>query len=623
MKKFFDEVRSLLTAAGVDEPKVTFTKDPQFGEASSSSAFDLAKKSGLKPMEEARKIAANISSRVRHYVGKIEVAEPGYLNFFAEWKNLAPEILSESIAARERYGEVDVGKGLYVLVEHTSVNPNKALHIGHARNVCLGDSLARLLSKTGYRVSVANYIDDSGVQMAEILLAFNRLGYNLNPPQKTKFDEYCGKIYSEVSRKIEASPELEAERRKIAAELEDPESHTYKFNKEIVDRVLREQLKTCWRIGARYDVLNKESDVLFFDLWSEVYQRLRQAGVLRLVDAGPKKGCWVIDLSNHPKLSKEGDEVFVKSDGSTTYVARDVGYAAWKIGLLEKDFMYRFFGHNPDNTPIYITDREGSELKKFGSAALTINVVDVRQRRPQEVVKFALQKLGADPSRYIHYAYEVVSLSKADAEKLDVQVKTSFVHMSGRGGIYVNVDPLLDYIKAKAMEGVRTRHPHWPEGKVEEVGERMAVAALRYFLLQADPDKMIVFDSSEASDIEGDTGPYIQYSYARATRILEKSDANPDPKKVPDELEKQETEVIKRIGMLPMVFEEAVKNLSVKRVITYLRELAFAFNDFYETCPVLSASPDVKAFRLAVVEGFRSALSSAAHVAGIPLIEEM
>ncbi|MEM0440518.1 MAG: arginine--tRNA ligase [Candidatus Caldarchaeum sp.] len=624
MKKLVEEVEQLLRHAGVGDPKISLSKEARFGDVSSSASFDIAKTQGRKPVEIARELAAKISTMPMHYVKYVEVAEPGYLNFFANWNVLAVEVLTHAINEKSRFGEVDLGRGVYVLVEHSSVNPNKALHIGHARNVCLGDSLARLLAKTGYKVAVANYVDDSGVQMAEILLAFTRLGYSFTQPPDMKFDEYCGKIYAQVSRHIESNPELEAARRKIAAELENPESETYRLNREIVDRVLLEQLATCWRIGARYDVLNKESDVIFFDLWTEVFQRLKELKAIYLAESGPKKGCWLIDLSEHPKLSKEGNEVFVKSDGSTTYVARDVGYAAWKIGLLDKDFSYRLLGKNPDGTDVYITDRKGTIFKQFGSAAFTINVVDVRQKRPQEVVRYALQKLGADPSRYIHYAYEVVSLSKADAQRLNVQVEeASFVHMSGRGGIYVNVDPLLDHIKSIAAEGTRQRHPDWSREKTEMVGEKIAVAALRYFLLRSDPDKMIIFDSAEASDIEGDTGPYIQYAYARATRILEKSDSHPNPTMVPEKIEPEEIELIKKIGILPMVFEEAVKNLSVKRVVSYLRELAVAFNDFYEKCPVLTANPDAKAFRLALVESFRSALSSAASVVGIPLLEEM
>ncbi|BAJ51146.1 arginyl-tRNA synthetase [Candidatus Caldarchaeum subterraneum] len=624
MRRLLEEVARLLADVGVGQPRVSLAKDARFGDVSSSDAFDLAKKTGKKPVEMAKELVERMDLSRTVYVERAEVAGAGYINFYARWPRLAADIVSEACEKGRSYGETGLGGGQYVLVEHTSVNPNKALHIGHARNVCLGDSLARLLKKNGYHVAVANYIDDSGVQMAELLLAFKHLGYSMEPTKGEKFDEYCGRVYTEVSKRIEADPRLETLRRQLAAQLEDHDSETSQLNRLVVERVLMEQLRTCWRLGARYDVLNKESDILFFDLWSEVFKRLREMGVLYVAEEGPKKGCWLFDLSGHPKLSKEGDEVVVKSDGSTTYVARDFGYAAWKLGLLDKDFRYKLLAKNPDNSPVYITDRGGAETHKYGNASFTINVVDVRQKRPQEIVRYALEKLGADPSRYIHYAYEVVSLSKADAERLNLNVgERGFVHMSGRGGIYVNVDPLLDYVKQKAAEGARQRHPDWSESRVSEVAEKIAVAAIRYFLIRADPDKMIVFDSEEASDIEGDTGPYIQYAYARATRILEKADTQPNPQNPPTTLDPKEIMLIKQIGMLPLVYEEAVRNLSVKRIATYLRELAFAFNDFYENCPVLSADEKVKVFRLALVEAFRSAVSSAADAAGIPLVEEM
>jgi len=624
LKSLWDEVGRLLQQAGIGDFKLEFPKQKGYGDIYTNAAFELAKKQRKNPYQIAQDIASKIDLTNSRFVSKVEAAPPGYLNFHAKWPALAEEVLRDALDKRERYGEVDLGKNRYVLVEHTSVNPNKAIHIGHARNICLGDSLARLLAKTNHRVAVANYIDDSGAQMAELLLAFTRLGYSPNPPDNTRFDEYCGQVYSEVSRRIENDPGLEAMRREINLDLERQNPAIVNLNNEVVDRVLKCQLQTCWRLGARYDVLNRESDIIAFDLWRTVFELLVKKNAVYMAEDGPKKGCWMIKLSDHPILSKEGDEVLIKSDGATTYVARDIAYAAWKLGLLSIEFSYRVWGHNPDKTPIYITDLNGSERQSFGRADLTINVVDVRQKRPQSIVKHALEKLGVEGNRYIHYAYEVVSLSKHDAEQLNVDVEgQQFVHMSGRKGVYVNVDPLLDYVKAKASAGAAERHPEWSSAKIEEVGEKIAVAALRYFLLRSDPEKMIVFDSEEASDIEGDTGPYIQYAYARATRIVEKADAKPSIKAYSEELDESERELIKMIGLLPFVFEEAVRLLSVKTVVNYVRDLSISFNNFYERCPVLSSDDAVKSFRLALVEGFRAALASAAYVVGIPLIEEM
>jgi arginyl-tRNA synthetase len=623
MKRLLDEARGLLESLGIAEPRLDFPKKPGFGDVSSAAAFELAKAKGENPAEVAKKIAAAIDVSKTRYIERVE-AVGGFVNFYARWDTVAYDILSEALTKGVGYGEIVAGGGRSVLIEHTSVNPNKALHIGHARNVCLGDSLARLYLKTGHKVSVANYIDDSGTQMAEILLAFMYLGYSLDPGA-SRFDEYCGRVYSEVSRKIEQDPRLSEIRKKISAELENPDSHTFKLNRQVVDRVLRHQLQTCWRLGARYDILNRESDIIVFNLWDEVFERLRQASALYLENEGPKKGCWLIRLAEHPVLGKEGDEVLVKSDGVTTYVGRDIGYAAWKLGLLEADFRWMRWGENPDGTPIYITDRDGGPGPAVSGASLTINVVDVRQRRPQEIVRYALKKLGADPGRYVHFAYEVVSLSKADAERLQVAAveNQEFVQMSGRAGIYVNVDPLLDHVKSKALEEAVKRHPDWPKEKLEEVAEKIAVAALRYFMVRSDPDKMIVFDSEEASDLEGDTGPYIQYAYARACRILEKSGSEPSPKPYSKNLDPAEKELVKTIGMLPLVNENALRLMSVKVVAGYARELAVCFNNFYERCPVLTAEEPVRSFRLGLVEGFRAALTTAAWIVGIPLLTEM
>ncbi len=624
MKSLLNEVRELLNMAGIQEPRLNVSKKPGHGDVSTAVAFDISKRTGQKPYEVASEIAGQLDLSRSKFVASVEAAQPGYLNFYARWDRLSEDILTEAITKGSKYGEIDIGNGKYVLVEHTSVNPNKALHIGHARNVCLGDTIARLLKKTGYNVVVANYIDDSGAQMADILLAFTRLGYSLTPPSNVRFDDYCGKIYAEVSGRVEVDEFLKAEKRRLVAELEDRTSDVFKLNREVVERVLRLQMQTCWRLGARYDVLNRESDIIVFELWKEALQKLWETGAIYYSEEGAKKGCLVMKLSEHPTLGKEGDEVLVKSDGVTTYVARDIAYAGWKLGVLSKDFRYCRWGENSDGTPIYITDIYGGEMLKFGKADFTITVIDARQKRPQEIVRYALAKLGADPERYIHYAYEVVSLSRSDAARLNIDVKQhQFVHMSGRSGIYINVDPLLDYIKERAVEGAVKRHPEWPPQKLDETGEKIAVAALRYFLIKSDPEKMIIFDSNEASDIEGDTGPYLQYTYARATRIVEKADTKPNPKAYGPTLEDIEKELIKNIGLLPLVFEEAVGTLSVKRVISYLRELAVLFNGFYERCPVLTAEHNIKAFRLAIVEGFRSAFSSAAWVAGIPLLDEM
>jgi arginyl-tRNA synthetase len=623
LRSLLEEARRLLEMAGVADPRLEIPRQQGFGELSCTSAFELARSMGRPPYSIACDIVSRMDVGSSRLVERVEAVKPGYINFWVRWREFSEETLASVFAEGGGYGGSMIGSGRTVLIEHTSVNPNKALHIGHARNTCLGDSLARLYGMHGFRVVVANYIDDSGSQMADILLAFTRLGYPMEPPDGGRFDEYCGRVYVEVSRRVEDDPELLKAKRRIALEIEDPGSMMFRLNRMVSERVLRGQLETCWRLGARYDILNRESDILAFNLWREVFEKLKETMALYVAEDGPKKGCWLIKLSDHPTLGKEGDEVLVKSDGATTYVARDIAYAAWKLGLLSRDFTYSLWGRNPDGSEVLVTDVSGDRRFSLGSVDHTINVVDARQRRPQEIVRYALGLLGVVAGRYHHYSYEVVSLSARDAERMGVRTGgQGFAHMSGREGIYINVEQLLRHLKEKAFNETMKRHPSWPVERVGDVAEKIAVAALRYSLVRSDADKMIVFDTDEAMDLEGDTGPYIQYAYARASRIVEKAGVEPSLK-APDEIVGEERGLILRIAQTPLVVEEAYRMLLVKKLAAHTHDLALAFNDFYERCPVLSAEEGVMRFRLAVVEAFRITLANMAGLIGIPLVSEM
>ncbi len=620
-RRVLEEAARLLREAGVEAPRVEAPRNFRYGEAS-FSVFELARRLGRNPAELARDIAGRI--RVGGLISGVE-AVGGYINFRVDWRRYASLIVSTILSESERYGSADLGVGKHVLIEHTSVNPNKPLHVGHARNVCLGDTLNRLLTFLGYRVTVLNYIDDSGAQMADVVLGFTELGYSMEPPEGVRFDEYCGDtVYVKVSAMVDEDPGLAEKRRRIAKAIESGEAPYYQINKKVVDRVLGDQLRTCWRIGARYDILNMESDILRLDLWSEVFERLRERGAVYLAEEGAKKGCWLLDLSGHPRLSKEGDEVLVKSDGATTYVARDIAYAAWKLGGVRRDFTYRLWGRNPDGTEILVTDRDGDLRRPIGEVDLSINVIDVRQTRPQEIVRYALKLLGLPHERYIHYGYEVVALSVSDAVKLGYRPRggEQMVHMSGRRGLYVKADTLLDMLREKAAEETRERHPDWSQEKVESVAEKIAVGALRYALVKPDPDKLIVLDTGEIMRLEGNTGPYLQYSYARACRILEKAETSPSWE-VDGDVGEAEKNLLRMLASFPDAVEEAGRNLSPKTLANYAYKLASEFNNFYERVPVLHAPEGVREFRLGVVESFRIVLGNAMRILGIPVLEEM
>ena len=624
LRKLMEEAERLLRSAGVDEPRLELSRDPRYGEVSSLAAFDLAKKLRRPPNEVASEVVDRMRSEEMGLIKDVEAVR-GYINFKPDWIRYSEEILREILEKGERYGSSEMGAGKRIIIEHTSVNPNKPLHVGHARNTCLGDSLARILRFIGYDVVVLNYIDDSGAQMADLILGFTELGYPLDPPQGMRFDEYCGDVvYVEVSKKVEEDERLAEKRKRIVGEIESGRGKLYQLNRRVVERVLRDQIKTCWRLGATYNILNLESQIISLNIWREVFEKLKEKRLVYRAETGEKAGCWLLDLSKHPILSKEGDEVLVRSDGTTTYVARDIAYAAWKLGETSKDFKYSVWGVNPGGGEIYITDEAGEVDLKLGEIDRVINVIDVRQRRPQEVVKYALKLLGLRSEKYIHYAYEVVALSRKDAERLGHRVEggEKIVHMSGRRGLYIKVEELLDMLRDRALEEVKKRHEDWSVERMRSVAEKIAVGALRYALIKPDIDKLIVLDTDEILRLEGDTGPYLQYSYARACRILEKSEDEPSTKPPAEPLE-VEKKLLRRMAILPKLLSGFDQNLLIKPIANYAYKLASEFNDFYEKAPVLRAQEDIKRFRLGIVMAFKITLANVLRLLGIPLMEEM
>ncbi|MCL7402440.1 MAG: arginine--tRNA ligase [Thaumarchaeota archaeon] len=624
-RKLVEEALEMFKSIGIEDPKLIPSKNPVYGELTSLVAFDIAREMGGDPVKIAEEIARSLSGYRGRIISSIE-AVSGYINLRVDWFKYAEEILKTVISLGLDYGRSSVGSGRKIIIEHTSVNPNKALHVGHARNVCLGDTLYRLFSFLGYDVTVLNYIDDSGTQMADIILGFTELGYPLDPGDGSRFDVYCGDVvYVEVSRRIEEDPSLDGKRRKIAKLIEERDEKYYRLNREITEKVLRDQLKTCWRLGARYHILNMESDIISYDLWSEVFEKLVKVGAVYRAESGLKAGCWLLNLSSHPILSREGDEVLVKSDGSTTYVARDIAYGAWKLRGTSRDFKYKVWFRDPWGGEVLVTDLNGDVEKHIGEVEKVINVIDIRQKRPQEIVKYALDLLGLKSERYIHFGYEVVALSIMDAIKIGYEPEPGqeFVHMSGRRGLYVKADTLIDMLKERVKSEVRGKHPEWIEEKIEEVAEKVAVGALRYSLVKPDTDKMIILNTDEMLKLEGDTGPYLQYSYARACRILEKSGLEYSFKP-PVELTEEEKQLLRRIAYFPEVVEEVGRSLIIKTLPNYAYMLASDFSRFYEKVPVLySEDVELRRFRVAEVLAFKIVLGNVLNLIGVPLVEEM
>jgi len=384
---------------------------PGFGDVSSNVSFLLAKQLKKSPKE----IAEILSEKYQHcsstLVLKTESHQSGYLNFFANWEKLSQLILSESHLAE--FGDVDIGKNSTIVVEHTSVNPNKALHIGHIRNIIIGDSISRILKKANYKVNVLNYIDDSGLQVADTIVGFKHLGFDEESPDGKKFDHYCGDdVYVKTTEKYESDSSLEEVRKNILKELEDGDSETAKFADKITRKVLSNQLETCWNLSVFYDCLNFESQIIRSGLWDKIFDKIKEMNLIEFEDEGKNKGCWVIRGED-----KEEDKVIVRSNGTATYIAKDIPYAAWKLGLIDDPFYYqKYEKEQPNSQVLWQTTLDSNESTQNFTGQKVITVIDSRQARLQKIITSLMAKFKSIPDAYVHLGYESVTLSSETAK---------------------------------------------------------------------------------------------------------------------------------------------------------------------------------------------------------------
>jgi arginyl-tRNA synthetase len=639
-REFEAEAREALLAAAkargyhLTDVELLRPPNPELGDLSSPVGLRLAREAKKAPGVIARELADTIdSSATWRLIGGVQAHDSGYVNFRTNWGLFVYELL---VSVLKPEGAVlDLGvteERKRVAIEHTNVNPNKALHIGHARNLVLGDSLVRTMKRLGHEVQTLNYIDDSGAQVADVIVGLKFLHLSDKAPEGVKFDAYCGDVvYTKVNQVYERDPSLKEKQRLVLQEIEKGSGEISEYTERIVSQILAAQLQTCWRLGARYDLLNWESHILRTGMWKEVFEEMKMKKIAMLETEGENAGCWVV------KDKELGDDkVLVRSDGTVVYVAKDIPYAAWKIGLVGDQFSYRVYGTQWDGSTLWSTTVNKSQREeggvplhpRFGGADLAISVIDSKQSRLQKVVSRVLERLeGKESERYLHRAYEVVALSKKSAESLGMTVEKEFVHMQGRKGIYINVDTVLDALKRKSAEETKKRNPERDDEWVDSVAEALAVAAFRFELVKQDPDKMIAFDLESALRLQGDTGPYLLYSYARASRILVKSGVKEpaiSEASAGQLTHPKEVALLKLISTYDKSVIEAERYLSPKEVATYAHSLAAAFSEFYEAVQV-NSEPDagLRQARLAMIEGFRVILGDALGLLGINALDEI
>ena len=533
----------------------------ELGDLAFPVAFELAKriKQATGEKKNPRAIAEELRAALEQEPGvsRVEVAGAGYINVFydraAVFARLAGggEARGEARADGGRWPEGSRGK---VIVEHTNINPNKAAHIGHLRNAVLGDTFVRVLRASGESVEVDNYIDNTGVQVADVVVGFQhlermtlsdvrRLDEGLPPGRP--FDFYCWDLYARVGlfyrhgdAEAKPDPELLKLRVETLHALEAGDNPTAELADYVATRVVERHLKTMLRLGIKYDLLPRESDILKLGFWERAFGRLKETGAIRFETEGKHAGCWVLPTDLHASTDEhEADKIIVRSNGTVTYAGKDIAYQLWKLGELGLDFHYKPFHAYEDGHEVWITTSDATGggppggRPQFGGGRVVYNVIDTRQSYTQEVVQKGTAAVTSQAAheRSVHLDYEVVALSPAACEELGIELGPEdrarpHIEMSGRRGLGVKADDLIDKIESSALAEVAARHPDLADDERRKTAHLVAVGALRYFLLKWTRNSIIAFDFREALSFEGETGPYCQYAAVRANSIFRKLD---------------------------------------------------------------------------------------------------
>lgn len=625
-------IDKLLQERKIDGINYTLVEPPSnaFGELTSNIAFQLAQRFNSNPYLVAKDLVDSLLIQLSNQrsreslLNTIDAHPSGHINFRADWNVYPKAVIGEILD--DSYGKFDFGKGKSVIIEHTSVNPNKALHVGHLRNMIIGDVLFRILSAVNYDTSVFYYVDDSGLQVADIVVGFMNAGFPIDPPDPTtKFDQYCGnEVYVKINDLYIKNPDLQQKRKSVLKSIEKGNSDLSRFAKDISLRVLRDQLKTCWSLKVRYDLLNFESDIVASKMWEKMFELLKNKGRAAYETEGKNKGCWVIRGSDG-----DDDKVLIRSDGTLTYVAKDMPYAAWKLGLFSDPFLYRVFSEQWDTSILWAATLDttvGSHAKRqFGGAEIVINLIDSRQSRLQTIISSTLSAVVKfEKERYMHLSYEPVTLSSRTAKSLGIDIGNTSAHMSGRKGIYVGADQIMEILYKKAKEEIRSRHPIMTDSELSGISESLGRAAVRYNMIKQDLERPIVFDLEESLSLDGDSGPYLQYAFARSQRLLEKGELTHRTNSLANLLHEKESNLIRELSKMDLIIEQCSSQLNPKLMARYAHKLAVAFNLYYEKVPILKeTSESLVSARLLLVKAFNIVMRLALNYLGIDPLNRM
>ena len=647
-------------------PEIAVQSPPNraLGDLGTPLAFELARRLRKAP----RGIAAEVVAALGPIEGiaRAEAAPNGYVNLFLAREAFVRRVVAGDSEPPAKPGAAANAK---VIVEHTAINPNKAAHIGHLRNSAMGDTLARTLRFLRVPVEVQNYIDDTGVQVADVVVGFQQLeGASAADvaarAARPGFDYYCWDLYARVAEWYGADADRLALRARALHEIEGAGNPTAEIGRIVAARIVRCHLATMSRLNVDYDLLCWEGDILRLEFWARAFEVLKRAGAIHLQSGGPQAGCWVMPLAESGSARKEGSEaeedgggetearakIIVRSNGTVTYVGKDIAYQFWKFGVLEQDFHYRPHDAQRSGRPLWSTtstpptepaDASASgpapTPARFGRAGAVYNVIDTRQSYLQQLLRDALAAIdrGDAAERSVHVSYEMVALSHATARMLGYENDTSdgrpFVEVSGRKGLGVKADDLIDRVTAAARKEVAARHDDVDDAEADRIAATIAVAAVRYFMIKFSRGKLIVFDIDEALSFEGESGPYLQYAAVRATNILRKLRARDGldeaalraalvdlpgaPLDDPDAGELWG--LVLEASRLDEMADQAVRALELSVLAKYAFALARAFHTFYHRCPVIAEERrELRLWRAAGVHYFLRQLTRALDLMG-------
>ena len=631
-------------------------RQSDFGELALPVCFSLAKMLKRAPRRIAEEMVAELPPI--EGIASFEVAAGGYINGRFDRGAYGESLLRKAATAPE-------SSASKIIVEHTNINPNKAAHIGHLRNAVMGDTLVRMLRRLGHTVEVQNYIDNTGVQVADVVVGFHFLEKKtprqvqaLVDDRELRFDYRCWDLYARTSQHYKAEPESLEWRAATLHAIESDEGELAETGRIVSNAIVNKHLDTMGRIGVEYDVLPRESEILHLRFWDSAFELLKEQGAIVFETEGKNKGCWIMPArlfqespktTQHPRkkgsaenqseITEDQDKVIVRSNGTVTYVGKDIAYQLWKFGLIDKDFRYVPFRTYADGRALWAssTGEGDTSAPRFGHGAKIYNVIDVRQSYLQDVVRAGLRSLGFEQQARdsIHFSYEIVALTPRCCADLGIELtdedkRRSFVEVSGRKGLGVKADDLIDMLIDKALDEVHSRHADTPEEEQRKIAAEIAVGALRYFMLRFTRTTVIAFDLQEALSFDGETGPYVQYASVRARNILrtltERGESLPDFDKQLDRAAFEEQlgqedfwQLLLEASRGEWAIDRAVAAEEPAQLARYAFRLAQAFNNFYHQHHILS-EPDErrKTFLLWMAQFFVGELTRVLDTMGIP-----